>query len=437
MAQVANTFSNPGGPSAASTVGNLNGLFKEVYADKMKELIPDMVKLLNMIKFMSKDKQPGNLYHQPVVLGLEHGITFAASDDDAFALLPAIAGAIKDAQVKGSPAVLRSILGYSAASRAAQGGAQAFMDATKFVVGNMLRSMAKKIEIEMLYGQMGYAVIGQNTAVPGGYVSGNVLPILNSEWAPGIWAGSENMPLEIRSNGGTLKGYCNVVSVQMDNRTVTVDAAPAGITTGSGILPTTGDVIWHKGAYNNEFIGIHRIIQQTGLTFLFNIDTSTYNLFKGNQYDAQSGALSFAKLNQAVARSVEKGLEGKVTCLVNPRGWANMLSDQAALRKYDGSYSKKKLENGSEALTFFSQNGEIEIIPSIYVKEGYAYMLSMEDFARVGSTDITFKRPGADGNFFRDLENASGYELRCYTDQAVFCAAPGKQTLITAIVNQA
>jgi hypothetical protein len=417
-APVANTFSTPN-----NTVGNLNGLFKEVYADKMKELIPDMVKLINMIKFMAKDKQPGNLYHQPVVLGLEHGITFAASDDDAFALLPAIAGAIKDAQVKGSPAVLRSILGYSAASRAAQGGAQAFMDATKFVVGNMLRSMAKKIEIEMLYGQVGYAVVGS--------ISTNAITIQTKEWAPGIWAGSENMPLEIRTSAGALVGYCNVVSVNMDTRVVNVDSAPAGV--------AGGDIIWHKGAYGNEFVGIHQIINQAGLAgnVLFNINTSTYNLFKGNKYDAQSGALSFAKLNQAVARSVEKGLEGKVTCLVNPRGWANMLSDQAALRKYDGSYSKKKLENGSEALTFFSQNGEIEIMPSIYVKEGYAYLLSMEDFARVGSTDITFKRPGADGNFFRDLENASGYELRCYTDQAVFCAAPGKQTLIENIVNQA
>ena len=413
-APVANTFSTPN-----NTVGNLNGLFKEVYADKLKELIPDMVKLLNMIKFMAKDKQPGNLYHQPVVLGLEHGITFAASDDDAFALLPAIAGAIKDAQVKGSPAVLRSILGYSAASRAAQGGAQAFMDATKFVVGNMLRSMAKKIEIEMLYGQVGYATVASTGA--------SNFTVTTAEWAPGIWAGSENMPLEIRSSGNALRGYCNVVSVNMDTRVVTVDALPAGV--------VATDIVWHKGAYGNEFVGIHKILTTTGT--LFNIDNATYNLFKGNEYDAQSGALSFSKLNQAVARSVEKGLEGKVTCLVNPRGWSNMLSDQAALRKYDGSYSKKKLENGSEALSFFSQNGEIEIIPSIYVKEGYAYLLSMEDFARVGSTDITFKRPGADGNFFRDLENASGYELRCYTDQAVFCAAPGKQTLIKSIVNQA
>lgn len=418
MSQVANTFSTPGG-GLGSTVGNLNGLFKEVYADKLKELIPDMVKLLNMIKFMAKDKQPGNLYHQPVVLGLEHGITFAASDDDAFSLLPAIAGAIKDAQVKGSPAVLRSILGYSAASRAAQGGAQAFMDATKFVVGNMLRSMAKKIEIEMLYGDVGYATVAS--------IATNAITITTAEWAPGIWAGSENMPLEIRTSAGALRGYCNVVSVNMDTRVVNVDAAPAGV--------VATDVIWHKGAYGNEFKGIHSILTTSGT--LFGINNATYNLFKGNEYDAQSGALSFAKLNQAVSRSVEKGLEGKVTCLVNPRGWANMLSDQAALRKYDGSYSKKKLENGSEALSFFSQNGEIEIIPSIYVKEGYSYLLSMEDFARVGSTDITFKRPGADGNFFRDLENASGYELRCYTDQAVFCAAPGKQTLIKNIVNQA
>lgn len=418
MSQVANTFSTPN-----NTVGNLNGLFKEVYADKMKELIPDMVKLLNMIKFMSKDKQPGNLYHQPVVLGLEHGITFASSDDDAFALLPAIAGAIKDAQVKGSPAVLRSILGYSAASRAAQGGAQAFMDATKFVVGNMLRSMSKKIEIEMFYGQTGYGVLSA--------AAGTLLTISAAEWAPGIWAGGENMPIEVRSSAGVLRGSASIQSVDMSAKTITTDSAIVGA--------VATDVIWHKGAYGNEFVGIHKIIDQTGLSTLFNIDVSAsgYNLFKGNKYDAQSGALSFTKLNQAVARSVEKGLESKITAFVNPRGWANMLSDQAALRKYDGSYSKKKLENGTEALSFYSQNGEIEIIPSIYVKEGYAYLLSMEDFARVGSTDITFKRPGADGNFFRDLENASGYELRCYTDQAVFCAAPGKQTLIYNIVNQA
>lgn len=55
-----NTFGTPD-----NSVGNLNGLFKETYADKLKELIPDQVKLLNMISFAPKEKQPGNLYHQP------------------------------------------------------------------------------------------------------------------------------------------------------------------------------------------------------------------------------------------------------------------------------------------------------------------------------------------------------------------------------------
>ncbi len=412
-----NVFSTPD-----NTVGNLNGLFKETYADKMQELIPDGVKLLNKIKFMSKEKQPGNLYHQPVVLGMEHGVTFASSDDDAFNLNPPVAGAIKDAQVRGSPLIMRSVLGYVAASRAVKGGPQAFMDATKFIVSNMLRSMAKKLEIEMLYGQIGYGVILSAAGAP-------TYTISDAEWAPGIWAGAEGMPIEIRdSTGATSRGEATVNSVSFENKSITLNSSIPGV------LAT--DIIWHKGAYGNEFPGIHKILSiQTGT--LFNISVTTYNLFRGNQYSAGSAALSFTKLNQAAARAVEKGLESKLLALVNPRAWANLLSDQAALRKFDSSYSSAKAENGSKSILFYSQNGELEIEPSIYVKEGYAYMLSLDDWYRVGSTDMTFKRPGQGDDFFRDLENAAGYEMRLYTDQAVFCHAPGRNVLITNVVNAA
>lgn len=412
----ANTYGTPN-----NTVGTLNGFFKETYAEKLGELIPDGVKLLNKIKFMSKDKQPGNLYHQPVILGLEHGVTFAGSDEDAFNLNAPVAGQVKDAQVKGSPVVLRSLLGYVAASRAALGGQKAFMDATKFLVANMLRSMAKKLEIEMLYGQMGYAAVAS--------AAGTAVTIATAEWAPGIWAGAEGMPIEIRDAAGTTsRGEFKVVSVNMDTRVITLnaDAAAAGV--------GAGDVIWHKGAHGNEFPGIHKILSITSGA-LFNIDVGTYNLFRGNQFDAAGAALSFTKLNLAAARAVEKGLEGPLVAMVNPRAWANMLSDQAALRRYDGSYSSSVGKEGSEKLVFHSQNGMIEIEPSIYVKEGYAYMLSTDDWFRVGSTDMTFKRPGQGEEFFRDLENSAAYELRLYSDQALFCMAPAKNVLIKNIVN--
>lgn len=410
-----NTFGTPN-----NSVGTLNGFFKETYADKLGELIPDGVKLLNKIKFMAKDKQPGNLYHQPVILGLEHGVTFAASDEDAFNLNAPVAGQVKDAQVRGNPVVLRSLLGYAAASRAALGGKQAFMDATKFLVANMLRSMAKKLEIEMLYGQVGYGTIGSAASAP-------TYTISTAEWAPGIWAGAEGMPIEIRDSAGTTsRGTSTVYSVDMTARTITLTSAIPGV--------VATDIIWHKGAYGNEFPGIHRILTiSSGI--LFNIDVGQFNLFRGNSYDASSGALSFTKLNQATARAVEKGLDGKVLALCNPRAWANMLSDQAALRKYDSSYSPSKAENGSSSILFHSQNGEIEIEPSIYVKEGYAYVLSLEEWFRVGSTDMTFKRPGQGEEFFRDLENAAAYELRLYSDQAVFCMAPGRNTIIINVVN--
>jgi hypothetical protein len=58
-------------------------------------------------------------------------------------------------------------------------------------------------------------------------------------------------------------------------------------------------------------------------------------------YAGGSAALSFTKLQLAAARAVEKGLDSKLLALVNPRAWANMLSDQAALRMYDSSYSKQ------------------------------------------------------------------------------------------------
>lgn len=414
MASTANTFGTPN-----NSVGTLNGFFKETYADKLELLIPDGVKLLNKIKFMSKDKQPGNLYHQPVILGLEHGVTFASSDDDAFNLNAPVAGVIKDAQVRGNPVVLRSLLGYAAASRAALGGQKAFEDATKFLVANMLRSMAKKLEIEMLYGQVGYATIAST--------AGNVLTITTSEWAPGIWAGAENMPIEIRDATGAIsRGVTSVKSVSMQLQTVTLNSIPAGV--------VATDVIWHAGAYGNEFPGIHKILTiTTGI--LFNIDVGTYNLFQANTYDAASGALSFVKLNQAVSRAVEKGLDSSVFALVNPRAWANMLNDQAALRRYDTSYRSERVEVGSKGILFHSQNGDIEIEPSIYVKQGYAYILCLEDWMRVGSTDMTFKRPGQGEEFFRDLENSAAYELRLYSDQAVFCMAPGKNVILINVVN--
>src|SRR3990167_3978758 len=407
--------------TANTFTDSLNAMFKEVYSDKIDNLIPEGYKLNKAVPFMSKEKSPGNLFHQPVILGLEHGVTFASSDDDAFALNPPISGVIKDAQIRGNPIVLRSALGAMAAQRAQgaanSGNAQAFMDATKFLVANMTRTIAKKLEITLFHGQMGYGTVAST--------SGNVITVTTAEWAPGIWAGAEKMPLEIRdTTGATSRGVCNVTSVDLSARTVTVDALPAGT--------AATDVIWHRSAYGNEFAGVHKILTNTGT--IFNISASTYSLWASQTQSAGSAELTMDVLEDAIALAVAKGLEGDTTVYVNPKTWSDLLSEQTAKRSYDQSYSSEVLKNGSKAVEFYSQSGKVSVEPSIYVKEGYAYVLNLEDFFKVGSTDVTFNRASGEGKYFREMENNLGFELKCLCDLALFCSAPGRSALINLII---
>lgn len=401
--------------STANTLDNLNGLYKKVYDGKLENLIPDGVKLLNAVKFVRKEKRPGADYNQSVILGMEHGVSFAEPDEGAFALNPPISGVIKQASIKGYQMVLRSAMAFDTMFAADSAGERAFEEATKYIFQAMMDSMSKKLEIRLFYGQSGLASIGAP--------SGNVLPITAGEWAPGIWGGAENMRLEIYSSAGSLRGDCKVTTVDFDNKTVTVDALPAGV--------IATDVIFEYGSYGKEMAGLHKIITNTGS--LFGISASQYSLWKGNSH-AVGGAMSFNKLAKGLAKPVAKGLQSDVTVYVNPASWADLMTEQAGSRRFDVSYKAGgTAQNGSEALEFFSQNGKMTIVASIFVKEGFAYAINHDQFLRVGSTDLTFKNPLSNEDFFHLLENNAGVGIRCYTNQALFCTKIGHQLLFTGI----
>ncbi len=254
------------------------------------------------------------------------------------------------------------------------------------------------------------------------------------EWAPGIWSGSEGMKIQAYDTltGGSVQNTgvnaMTVSAVDMTLRTVTVDDA-AGL--------AAGDLIYFNGAYANEAAGLHHILSNTGT--LFGINAANYSLWTGNTHSVNGGGsaanLSFNEVTDAIDLAMEKGLDEDAVLLVNNRTWTDLMQDLAALRDIDYSYATAKVDFGHKALTFFTQNGKIDIRASIYVKEGFAYLFVPRHFLRVGSTDVTFNRPGQADSFFMDLENAAGYELRSYTDQALFCHSPGKQVLIDNITN--
>lgn len=408
---------------AANTVATLNGLFKEVYADKVHNLVPDNVVLMNMIDFVPSEKHLGNQYHEPVILGHEHGLTYGGTSGSAFTLNDAIAGQTKDAVVQGYEFLLRAQIAYSVASRSANSKA-AFERGTKLIVANMVRSFAKKMECSLFYGQ-------KELGIAAGAMVGTVLTLTTASWAPGIWVGAEAAQIDIYdATGVTLRSTREIDGVDLELRTITLDA-------NVGTVVATDRLFW-KGQNGNDFKGLHAII--TEATSLFGINPSAYSLFRGNQYDAASAALSLNKIQQAIARGVEKGLDEDVVCLVNPRTWAQLMTDQAALRMYDSSYSVSVSENGAQSIRFYAQNGMVEIKPCTYVKESLAFIIPPKELMRVGSSDISFKLPGAaldngEDAFFLAMPSVAGYEIRAYSDQALFTGAPCKLIVIYNIVN--
>lgn len=417
-------------------VAQLNGLFKEVYGDDVNNLIPEVGKLVKMVPFVSRDKQEGNKYHQPVILSQEHGVTYAGVSGDVFDLNDSISMTMKDAQVEGSEMLLRSAISYGAAAKASS-NTNSFRKATQLLVENMMESITKRLELAILYGGKGLGTA--DSSVNAGATS-TVVTFLTGTWAAGIWAGTESakiqfysLPSETLVSSGA-DSIFTITAVDTDARTLTVSGTATGITALDSALASTGQCsVYFQGAKGNEMAGLDKILTNTGS--LFNIDAAAYNLWKANSYSASSAAMTIGKVLSAVAKAVDRGLNEKVEAFFNPRTWANINNDLAALRHFDVSYSKKKLDSGTEAISFYAQNGEIELISHNCVKEGEAFILPTKRVKRLGAQEISFKTPGRGEEIFRQLESKAGFELRVYTSQSVFFETPARGIKITNIVN--
>lgn len=405
-----------------NTISTLNGLFKVTYADKIEDLVPDFAILQKRLSFMPADKQNGNYYAQPVNLAHEQGFSYLGDAGSVSTLNDAVAGTMKEAQVKGSELILRAQISYLALSRSTS-SSKAFKQASSWKVTDMNNSMRKRLEIAMLYGRVGIGTVES--------YSSDALVITEGSWAGGIWAGAENSRIDIyQSDLATLRlsaDNIRIASVNSDTRTLTLES-------GHGATPVAGDVVFFYGANSsgtfNEMAGLQKIIQNS--TTLFNIDAAAYSLWKGNSVTS-AGELTFAKVQDYLSRAVNKGLMEKVIMLVSPKGWAKLNSDMAALRTLDDSYSAAKLENGGESIVYHSVNGQVEIVAHPFVKQGDAFILPLDSVMRVGSLDLSFSVPGFDEQFFNLVQGKNAVELQCLADQAIFIERPAHSVFVTGI----
>jgi len=432
---------------SAQTVQTMNAMFKELYAEQVSNLVPEHEALLKSIPFVSADKQNGGDYVQPVILSRDHGVTYHGKNDQNLKLEAPIAAMMDVASIRASSMTMRTILSYTAASRAS-GGPRAFVEATSYVVQSLTESFAAIIEQTHWYGGKGLVALG--TFNDGAYFSasdvtanahdqsrGNTFatslemqfPI--KEWAPAIWAGAEGMILDVYSSAGVKKATVEVEQVDILARRVKFSSA---------WTPATDDVLYRKGAKGLESLGVHAILSNVGT--LFNIDASQRRLWQANQYDV-AGNLSFEKVCEAVSQAYGRGLMGKMKLYVNSRVFATMFPDfntvKAPLQQFPGrvlqtSEETKNLEHGVNAIKFLINNIELTVVVSDYVKVGLAFGIAEDCWLRVGSSQMTFKRPGTEGEYFFDSSDYAALELRAFADEAIFCSKPARNIIFSGIV---
>lgn len=421
-------------------------LFKRVYGD-LHNLLPQDFPLAREIPF-SEGRKVGDSFVEAFVLANETGWTLAGQGQDAFDINPAIAGVVKQSSIIPSQVVLTSVIPFAFISRSAGGGEKAFYDGTKHVMQNHIRSHSRLLEAMRIHGQraskLGYVsyapagtvyrgatysgagdvTVGGLAFTDGVNTTSKAILLAPGYFAAGLWVGLEGCVIEQLDSNDAVVASGKLVSVDADNGILYVDFVPVAATS------TTSHKVCFEGMESNkEMVGVQKILENSGT--LFGISSTQYALWKANRVDLQKKRFSMKALQEGVAQAVNKGgLDKPLMVVVNPRTFAALTQDEAALRKYDASY-KSAAQNGFETIEYYAANGLNKIVPHRMIMEGDVYGLEIGDWIRSGSAEISFKVPGLDKEVIFPLENQAGWVVRSFSDQFVMCRAPARQIVWT------
>lgn len=410
--------------AVANDPNTMVGDFKNLYKDSgLVDAIPQWMIVQDRFPFEEAEAGLGQFYVFGVVLQKEQGFTYAPSsgvNSGPQLLNAAVAGYIGQAQVEGFSIYLRSRLAYDAAAKASRAGKKAFAQAYGAVLKNMKESHQYRLEVTLLYGRDGLGIVDEN--------NGGVLTITDATWATGIWAsGMKGAVLEAFTGSGASVSQHNadltISAISVANKTVTVTGTSSGV--------VEGDYLYFKGARTttgyNECIGLYRILTYTGT--LFNIDNTSYELWHAQSY-AVNGNLSLTAIMNAGSIGMSFGLE-KAMLLCAPERFAQLASDEAALRRYIQDTPNAK--RGVKGIVFQLGSVDVEILPHPLVKQGHAMMLAEESIHRVGATDVTFSLPGQGEPMTVQVTDYSAIELRSMSDQGIYSDTPAQCVLLTNI----
>lgn len=396
---------------------NLAGLFKKIYSKKGVTLLPNpKYAFLRDAQFETRERM-GASYEQPVELTNEVSVDVAV-DGETITFSDASTSVVKTASLTPVEIFVHTSLNSATISRS-QSDEGAFEKATQGRVKANLKSHWKFLSHVAIYGKNASG-LGALSAIS---VGGKSVTLTAADWS-GFFIGMEGLKCEqvsdtVRTDLGA------IVSINPETRVIVFANAPIALSAGDHLeikqLPVS-----------KQFLGAKGILSTSGT--LFGISTG-YSIWKGVEVAMGAKKLTFKALIDVLAKLAGKGLEDDCVCYVSSPAWSNLMTEQAALRDYDSSYTPNETVSGSEGIKFHFHTGKVTVKVDNCLRASDAFIIPEGSARRIGSSDADLRLPGYDDQnaMVSPMTTTNALIFRSRSDQALMLDKPGLSAWISGI----
>ena len=436
-----------------TTSQDLNALFKEVYRDKVENLVPEGIQLLKDVPFSEKEKV-GESLQVAVRASDKNNFTFTNDAISAVRLQQPIPSRYLTASVRPTTVVLQAQLSYQQAAKAAS-KKKSIEEGTQEIFSSLKLSMERRLEDAFFNGSADIAPIDElkfTTDPEDADANPRIIMVAGTDivrtFPTGtmLWPTDEDTerikdtvvsitrgvnPFGRTGREGTLVASgLKIKSINADRLTITFDTTDATLILNHHVSNPTSS----RTTRGDSFIFERQLPVDHSLLGLEQLLTTTSGALYGIQVDdpsgywtpgayAVGGKLTVDHIIKAAEVAVPNGLEGRACLYISTAAFANLaLELDKNLQSFMGlevPYSK----------------GVVEVKPSIYVKTDKGYLIKPEDCKRIGTTAPTFNTPGLEQGPFHRMEGNNGFIITLYTEQALFISKPSRCVRLSGITT--
>lgn len=398
----------------ANDIATAQRMSKDVYG-QVQDLQVEHQKILDRIPFNTRNKL-GSAYVEPVWVSEESGVTYEGPGGGVvYDIEEAVAAESVEARGDGAELTVKSTVSFKRLSTAVSNGEEAFVRFFTKLLSNMRKTHVKRGADVVVNGGSPRGVV--SAAAGSGATQTFTLSLASCK---GVFINSRS---KIDIFEGATATKRNLTSTFKIDRFVPGAASHALTVTATGPnaaaemnAVAANDTIYFKGQRGNEATGLRTIAGQTSGAYL-TIDPATVPEWQGN-VQAVGANMSLTQLRRGATLAMDRGAMGEFLWLGSHRVFNHFADDVEVLREVKSADDEMNFRGGLKTLKYYLEDEmTISFATSTLFPDTEAVLIPVEDYERIGSSDISFSLVGGpDERMLNIIQGKNGVELRSYSD---------------------